>query len=599
MNRREFMAAGGAGVLGLSTLGASRALADSSPSRFPQLAALGERYRFAIIADPQLGHREDENRVPANARRTLIQAVAELNAMTPAPDFVVFLGDLVNKFDENSVANFEECIRDLKAPRVIVHGNHDTHAPYTEFRALMQRQCGFGEVFYSFDAGPWHYVVLPCNLDGNNEAQRTIEAEMLAWLEADLAANAQRRTVIFEHLHTLPIGLAQTEWYTFPLPLRKKLMALYTRHGNVRWYFNGHVHNGFAASVKTSWRYRDINFVNCPTIIEMRNFGEELAPFEKGIDEAGYYVLVDVAGETFTLSGRRAGQPEVFQYPASFRAFEDRIEPRWWSPVAAWTPKSALENATFAAGLAGWEQTYRYPCEKEPGSEFQVSDQGVGVVTRSKVSHFWANDEYTEACQLITAPGPRPMLSASFTLPEAALSGGGYVRVLGLAGEAEACLMMWHWGENEARADYLPRSFGYMVRGERAGWNYLNELAARQRGLYWHLGNTPGAHTITADLAGLFDAATGAPGGLAGLGIDRYLVAFGTWANRDDGAQCRTVFHRVSLAQADAEASTWTRDGQAQPLAVDGTVFQIGFAGALIEKQRKQQERAKRKGVPV
>lgn len=113
---------------------------------------------------------------------------------------------------------------------------------------------------------PGRGILWPCNLDGNTEAQRAVETEMLAWLAEDLEANKSRPTVIFEHLHTLPIGLAQAEWYTFPLKLRAALMDLYTRHGNVCWYFNGHVHNGLKVASKTSWRYKGINVVNCPTI---------------------------------------------------------------------------------------------------------------------------------------------------------------------------------------------------------------------------------------------------------------------------------------------------------------------------------------------
>lgn len=579
MKRRDFLSATATGALALA---ASRSAPAEEP-RFPALAAVGTRFSFVIVADPQVGHADDKGRVPSNARRTLLQCTREINAMPAQPAFVVYLGDLVNKFDEKSVANFEACIRDLKAPRVLVHGNHDTHAPYTEFRALMRRQCGFDDVFYSFDAGPWHFIVLPCNLNGNNDAQRDIEAAMLAWLEKDLAANAARPTIIFEHLHTLPIGLAQTEWYTFPLALRRKLMALYTRHGNVRWYFNGHVHNGFLPSVKTSWQFRGINFVNCPTIIEMRNFGEEDRAFVQGIDAAGYYLTVEVDGEELTLTGRRAGQAETFDYPKTFRPFEERLEPRWWTPLNEWSPAPALQNADFAEGLNGWHTTYRYPGGEAPGTEYIARPAGLEIITRSKVSHFWASDEHSEAYQLIAPPAGPHVLDAAYSLAAAPVSGGGYFRLMGLAGGAPAFLMLWHWGEHEKKADYLPRCLDYAIDGAKAQWNFFHRLGEQRKGLYWKLPHAPGAYTLTADLATLFEAVHG-PGAYAALGLSGLLIAVGTWCNRGEGSRSAATFQRAVLTGA-AAPSQYTVNGMVTPLSVGPEIHQITFAADLIAKQ--------------
>jgi len=218
LDRRSFLA---------GSLSAATFLAFSSPVRaemgnpaaghFPQLQDLGRKFSFAILADPQVGHGDDTNPVAANARRTLSDAVREINAMKPRPAFAIFLGDLVNVFDERSVATFEECIHSIEAPPILVHGNHDTHPPYTLFKQLMQRVCGFEDVFYSFDAGDWHFVVLPCNLGGQGTEQQEVETDMLQWLESDLDANKKRPTIVFEHYQMLPQGLTQLEWGTHSL----------------------------------------------------------------------------------------------------------------------------------------------------------------------------------------------------------------------------------------------------------------------------------------------------------------------------------------------------------------------------------------------
>ena len=63
---------------------------------FPNLQSLGDSFSFAVFADPQVGHKDDTNPVPVNARRTQMLAIEELGAMEPGPAFAVFLGDLVN-----------------------------------------------------------------------------------------------------------------------------------------------------------------------------------------------------------------------------------------------------------------------------------------------------------------------------------------------------------------------------------------------------------------------------------------------------------------------------------------------------------------------
>lgn len=589
--RREFLATSAT----TAVMGAIHARAVNAPSpsgKMPTLRDTGERFTFAIIADPQLGRADDLNRVPANARRTFIQTVSDINAMDPQPAFVLFLGDLVNSWGEKSIANFEECIAPLKAPRLITHGNHDTRPPYTEFRALMQRQCGFDDVFYSFDVGPWHGIALPCNLEGNGAEQVAVEEAMLAWLEQDLAANATRPTIIFEHLHTLPIGTAQTEWYAFRLELRKKLMDLYTRHGNVRWYFNGHVHNGLKVTTKTSWHYKGINFVNCPTIIETRPFGEEFAPFEKGMDEAGFYLLADVRGDTLQLRGRRAGQREEHLYEAPFPTFDDTVEPRWWTPLNAFPAAATLANPSFDAGLKGWRTVHRYRTDEDPGYRAEVAKvdgRNVAMVqTKAKPSAFWANDEYTELYQVIAAP-VSPRLRFSYRLENVPQSGGGYVRLAALAGAELRYLMHWCWGHDEAKADYYPRCVGYALFGDQKGWGYLQQLAKERRGFFWRMPDTPAQwHRLEINLADTYEAAIAAPGAHNVLAVDKFVVAFGTWCNREIGNVSAAHFGEVRL---DGEAIAKTADR----LPMGPEIFEVPFALDLIARQRKDQEKPRKR----
>ncbi len=587
LNRRAFLAISGLGPL--AAWYGPRACGQGAPvvePKFPEFSALGEDFRFAIIADPQLGHPGDPNPVPVNARRTLREAVEELNAMASPPAFVVFLGDLVNVFDEASVAHFEECIGPLRSKPVLVHGNHDTHPPYDGFRELMDRVCGFRDVFYSFNAGRWHFLVLPCNLGGRQPEEAELESAMLAWLEWDLEANRGRPVIVFEHFHALPQGLTQLEWYNFPLALRLKLRDMITRHGNVRYYFNGHVHNGLKASVKTSWRYRGVTFITVPAIIQSRNFGEEFEPFQRGLDEGGYYLLADIRGEEAVLTGCLTGEVKTFTYPPVFREFEDALEPRWFRRVTELPAAAALVNGDFNQGLDGWQPCYRYLADDAPGFGWAAcaakGRRAVRLFTRAKAPECWAKDENTELYQAVALPDGAPVFQAAYFMETPPRNGGGYVRLCAVRDSDFVFMMMFKWGENEEQFHVMPRAFGYALYGEQRSWAFLQDLGAKRAGMYWDVPAVPGRwHELSVILPALYDAVQGRPGAFDALGVTKFVIAMGTWANKQPGSGSEAYFGGFALAAGGPEAPS-TADGV--PLTTDAAVFTARFGQALVDR---------------
>lgn len=594
VNRRTFLAVSGLSSLGvLSGFETHGQNASATDLKFPEFNVLGETFRFAICADPQLGPKDSTNSVFMNARRTLLETVQEINAMGTPPVFVVFLGDLVNVFNEASVAHFEECISALRAKAVLVHGNHDTHPPYDGFRGLMERVCGFRDVFYSFNAGQWHFIVLPCNLGGRQPEQTEVEAAMLAWLERDLETHKDRPTMVFEHLHALPQGLTQLEWYTFPLALRLKLMDLLTRHGNVRYYFNGHVHNGLKTSVKTAWRYRGITFITVPTIIQSRNFGEEFEPFQRGLDDGGYYLLVDIQGEDVVLTGCLAGEVKMFTYPGAFPEFQDAVEPRWFQRVTELPAAAALVNGNFTRGLAGWQPFQRYLADDAPGFGWEARDvagrRAARLFTRAKAPEFWANDENTELYQVVALPEGAPVFHAAYYLDDPPRNGGGYVRLCGIRDAEFAFMMMFQWGENEEQSHILPRAFGYALHGEQQSWAFLQDLGAQRMGMYWDVPAAPGQwHELSVNLRALYDAVQGREGAFDDLGLTKVIVAIGTWTNRELGSESAASFGDIDLVTGEPGTAS-TVDGLS--LATDAAVFTTRFGQELVDQTARKRER--------
>ncbi len=591
LNRRAFLACGLSAAAVAAFSESVHGQSDvSAEGCFPDMRKIGRKFSFAILADPQVGHRDDKNPVAANARRTLAAAVREISAMQPQPAFAVFLGDLVNVFDEQSTANFEDCIQGLEAQPVLVHGNHDTRPPFTPFKQLMRRVCGFEDVFYSFNAGPWHFAVLPCNVGGPGAQQQAAAADMLQWLASDLEANRKRPTIVFEHLHLLPQGLTQLEWYTFPLDLRLKLMELLTKHGNVKFCFNGHVHNGLQTSVKTSWNYKGIDFVTAPTIIAPRNFGEEFETYQRGTNEGGYYLIVDVDGNNVSLQGRLAGEDRAFKYPRRLRKFTEDIEPRWFRRTAELPAKERLLNGDFRRGLDGWQPCCRYLADKEPGFVWKACKKdgrsAAYVFTRAKEPLFWANDEMMELYQCVAVPeGGSPVLRTEYCIEEKPVDGGGYIRLNAMSGNEFKFAMMFKWGENERKADILVRAFGYALTGTAQGWTFLQDLGREKRGFFW---NTPSEtstwHCLTANIEELHDAALGAPGAFVQLGITKLFLAVGTWINRSKDAASGAYFANLNIDSNPQLKSSI--DGV--PLTIDEHVFKTDFGQDLVERQQKK-----------
>ena len=166
---------------------------------------------FAVIADTHMNQSEDYSSSPypcnrlANARTRHV--IAELNRLKPS--FVVHLGDIVNPVPElptydDAAAHFKDLVGNLGAPLHLVPGNHDVGDKPVSWMpagtvndanlALYERH--FGRPFYSFDFSGLHLVIVNSPVINSGLAA---EGEQAAWLEADLAANRDKRTFLFTH----------------------------------------------------------------------------------------------------------------------------------------------------------------------------------------------------------------------------------------------------------------------------------------------------------------------------------------------------------------------------------------------------------------
>jgi predicted phosphodiesterase len=212
-------------------------------------------FTFAVVADTHMNQEEDYSSSPypanalANARTRRV--VAELNQADP--EFVMHLGDIVNPVPElptyEAAANhFKTLVKDLKAPLHLVAGNHDVGdkpvswmpAGTVDAHGLALFQEHFGDHYYATDRNDLHLVVINAQLINSGLPD---EETQRAWLEGDLAENADKRTMLF--IHYPPYVSNRTEngsYDNIDEPGRTWLCDLIEKH-KPEAIFCGHVHN--------------------------------------------------------------------------------------------------------------------------------------------------------------------------------------------------------------------------------------------------------------------------------------------------------------------------------------------------------------------
>jgi 3',5'-cyclic AMP phosphodiesterase CpdA len=207
-------------------------------------------FRFAIISDSHLYSIDDHK-----FDRHLEDAVAQVNAMDPQPDFVLYGGDIAQNGTEDQLVKGRQLLSKLRAPLRVIPGEHDWYLDMgAAWRGL------FGEPTWSFDHKGVHFVGLNSILvkdfwtgAGLTPRQRMevmemlespiagpwgVQASQLEWLERDLRrVSADTPVVVFTHS---PLWDYYPRWnfQTSDAPQIRKLLS---RFVNVM-SFHGHVH---------------------------------------------------------------------------------------------------------------------------------------------------------------------------------------------------------------------------------------------------------------------------------------------------------------------------------------------------------------------
>jgi hypothetical protein len=191
-----------------------------------------EDFFFVQLSDTHWGFKGPPNPEAAN---TLSQAVAAVNALPRAPDFVVFTGDLTHTTDDEAerrkrMREFKSIVAGLRAPvQYYMPGEHDASldngAAYQE---------NFGKTHYSFDHKGIHFAVL----DNVSDPAAALGDAQIDWLMNDLRPLKQDAPIVI-FTHRPLFDLAPTwDWATKD---GSKAIDLLQRYKNVTVFY-GHIH---------------------------------------------------------------------------------------------------------------------------------------------------------------------------------------------------------------------------------------------------------------------------------------------------------------------------------------------------------------------
>ena len=219
LSRRHFLATSTAAAASASGLLTPHNTSATEPPPAPSPQPLAPAaFSFIHLTDQHVTNRR-------HAPEGYARCIAAINALDPAPDFVLMGGDMV--FDgcytaladyQNQLRLFQDITRNLKTPWHPCLGNHDILG-WHEREKVAPTDPGYGkrlimdalqwrDPYYSFDHKGWHFAVLDSchakkSASGAILQEPRIGPEQLEWLAYDLGTAGDRPKIAVVHVAAL------------------------------------------------------------------------------------------------------------------------------------------------------------------------------------------------------------------------------------------------------------------------------------------------------------------------------------------------------------------------------------------------------------
>ncbi len=239
VDRRGFLRCMAWAGTGVAWVAGSGVLKSATVPRLGEAAdarlASGD-FVFAQISDSHIGFAKDANK---NVVSTLQTALARIQALPVAPDFLIHTGDLTQLSKPEEFDTLQQVLISAKVGQVFyVPGEHDVLVD--DGRQYLDRfgQGTRGQGWFSFDHKGVHFVGLVNVVNLKAGGLGNLGAEQLAWLEQDLKHRASSTPiVVFAHI---PLWSVYPEW-GWGTDDGAQALSYLKRFGSVT-VLNGHIH---------------------------------------------------------------------------------------------------------------------------------------------------------------------------------------------------------------------------------------------------------------------------------------------------------------------------------------------------------------------
>lgn len=175
-----------------------------------------------------------------------LEAVVEAVRLLPnRPDAVLVSGDLTDDGAEEGYRLARGLLERLEVPVHVLPGNHDDRGRLRAAFGLLGQ--GDEPIRYSADVGELRLVVFDSNVPGQDPGR--YDPEQLRWLDAELAAEPERPTLLALHHPPLVTGIEEWDGINLEPGQLPLLVEVVARHPQLRAIVGGHLHRIAASAL--------------------------------------------------------------------------------------------------------------------------------------------------------------------------------------------------------------------------------------------------------------------------------------------------------------------------------------------------------------
>lgn len=237
---------------------------------------------------------------------TFRRILENIKGLEKQPDFILFLGDMVNGEDnlEDELREWRDIAREyypvtMYYPSI---GNHENNEAIFNkvFNYLPNRQLrGYGRTVYAFDYFNSRFIILN-SIRKNRNGNYVIDNVQLMWLEGLLKDNTITHKFVAFHVPAFPTGHHYGGSLDSDIAARNRLWAIINKYKTTA-VFSGHEHNYSRRIIDSSFSSYGYNFRNKVYQIISGGAGAPLSGRRKDVKNViigpipeYHYIVVDV-----------------------------------------------------------------------------------------------------------------------------------------------------------------------------------------------------------------------------------------------------------------------------------------------------------------